>query len=134
MRTFSRDDWNAAQDAWKAGEFSDEWKAVRHQAALRGMIYPPEGTRFDSWGDDQPSQRAMLVRAIRESPTLLAAGVARSGTWGEVIRYVIARRDDWKEESEEKDRRAARHHLEERARSREGLMAVRDILQRVVDS
>ena len=64
MRTFSSTHWQAALDAWTAGDFSDEWRPYRHEAAMRGMIYPPEGTRFDSWDDPEPSQRALLARPL----------------------------------------------------------------------
>ncbi len=98
MRTFSRDQWNEAQALWDDGHFSDEWRNVRHAAAMRGILYPPAGDRFDSWEDDEPSQRAMLIRAIRETPTLLMAAIGRSHSWGEVVAYVIRRRDEWRDE------------------------------------
>ena len=98
MRTFSRDQWTEAQALWDDGHFSDEWKLFRHQAAMRGMLYPPAGTQFDSWEDDEPSQRAMLIRAIRETPTLLMAAINHSKSWGEVVAYVLRRRDEWRDE------------------------------------
>lgn len=98
MRTFSRDQWTEAQAMWDDGHFSEEWREVRHGAAMRGMLYPPAGDRYDSWEDDEPSQRAMLIRAIRETPKLLNAAIAHSRSWGEVIAYVLARRDEWRDE------------------------------------
>src|SRR5512146_1944784 len=94
--TFSRSHWEAALQAWQDGEFSDEWKPWRHEAAMRGMIYPPEGTKWDSWEDDEPSQRAMLIRAIRETPSLLHTAIARSRSWYDVIAYIVRERDDWR--------------------------------------
>ena len=41
MRTFSRADWDRAQEEWR--DFSDEWKEVRHRAAMRGILFPPSG-------------------------------------------------------------------------------------------
>lgn len=131
MRTFSRDDWNAAQEAWR--DFSDEWKPYRHQAAMRGMLYPPEGSRWDSWEDSEPSQRAMLIRAIRETPKLMVTAIARSRTWGEVIAYVIARRDDMREELDAKDRELARQKAAE-PRAVESVMSIKAIMQRIADS
>jgi hypothetical protein len=133
MRTFSRADWDAAQQAWTDGRFSDEWREVRHQAAMRGMIYPPVGTRSDSWDDDEPSQRAMLIRAIRETPALLSTAVSRSRTWGEVIEYVIKRRDDMRAELDERDRRIARERAAE-PKPREAVMSIKAIVQRIMDS
>ena len=98
MRTFSRDQWTEAQALWDDGHFSEEWKPYRHAAAMRGMLYPPAGDQFDSWEDDEPSQRAMLIRAIRETPSLLNAAIGHSKSWGEVVAYVLRRRDEWRDE------------------------------------
>jgi hypothetical protein len=131
MRTFSRDQWTEAQAAWDDGHFSDEWKAIRHQAAMRGILYPPDGDRFDSWEDDEPSQRAMLIRAIRETPSLLSAAVSRSKSWGEVIAYVIRRRDEWRDELNAKER--DREHRAEPERRSE-VLSIKAILNRIWDS
>jgi hypothetical protein len=132
MRSFSRSDWDASQAAWKDGEFSDEWKAVRHQAAMRGMIYPPEGTKWDSWEDDEPSQRAMLIRAIRESPSLLTVAVSRSRNWGEVVAYIIRRRDEWRDELNERERDAERRRDD--PSPRQSVQSIKAILNRIGDS
>lgn len=108
MRTYNRASWVEAQALWDEGGFSPEWRNVRHAAAMRGMLYPPEGTKFDSWEDDQPSQRAMLIRAIRETPKLLDAAIARGSSWGEVIAYLVRRRDEYREQGYLEDRATAR--------------------------
>jgi hypothetical protein len=127
-RTFSRGAWEEAQAAWKDGKFSDEWKPYRHQAAMRGMIYPPEGTRFDSWDDDEPSQRAILIRAIRETPDLLATAIERSRTWGNIVAILLRARDDWREEV----RRA--EPLRDGPDEREAVVALKAIIERIADS
>ncbi len=132
MRTFSRSDWETAQEAWL--DFSGEWREVRHQAAMRGMLYPPDGTRFDSWEDDSPSQRAMLIRAIRETPKLLAVAVSRSRTWGEVIKRLIGARDDWRAEMAEAERREARRRLDEEGPRRGPLVHVGPVARNIADS
>jgi len=93
VRTFSRADWIAAQQAWDDGEFSEEWRTIRHQAALNGILYPPRGGRFDCWDDERPSQRAMLIRAIRETPLLLEQSVTGSRSWSQVLDKLLAARD-----------------------------------------
>lgn len=128
MRTYNRVDWEAALAQWDAGKFSDEWKPYRHQAAMRGMIYPPEGTRYDQWDDDEPSQRAMLVRAIRETPTLLGVCIDRSRSWGEVVARLIRVRDDWREE--QRRRVAVRPDPD----PREATVSIRHILERIWNS
>jgi hypothetical protein len=133
MRTFSQEAWTEAQAAWSDGRFSDEWREVRHQAAMRGMIYPPEGTQWDSWDDDEPSQRAMLIRAIRETPKLLSVAISRSSSWGQVIEYVLKRRDDMRAELDDRDRDLARRKADE-PDQREASMALKAILNRIGDS
>jgi len=131
-RTFSREAWNEAQRLWTEGEFSDEWKAVRHQAAMRGFIYPPEGTRWDSWEDDAPSQRAMLIRAIRETPSLLSRCIAGSRSWADVIAKLIAERDELRDDGWRETRRA---ELEcDEPDPREATVSIRRILERIGNS
>lgn len=132
MRSFSRADWDAAQLAWL--DFSDEWREVRHQAAFRGMLYPPDGSRWDSWEDDEPSQRAMLIRAIRETPQLLSVAVSRSRSWFEVIAYVNGQRDEWREGVNERERDGERRRGEMQPTGREAAVSLKAILSRVGDS
>ena len=129
-RTFSREHWDAAQQAWRDGEFSGEWRQYRHQAAMRGMIYPPEGTRWDSWEDDEPSERAIIIRAIRETPVLTADAIGHSRSWAEVVARVVRRRDAWRVDLEE----ATRHHVDEQPTHRESVSALKSILQRIWNS
>lgn len=96
-RTFTRQQLEESRAAWDAaGPWSSEWKDVRHLAAISaGIIFPPDGTRWDSWGDGHPSQRAILVRAIRETPDALNVAIraARKPTWTAVIDLLLATRD-----------------------------------------
>lgn len=86
VRTFSREDWNAASAAWHEGEFdADTWATVRRAAADRGMLYPPAGTRHDDIDAPHPSQRAIVYRAIDSTPELLLEVIARSSTWSQVV-------------------------------------------------
>ena len=128
MKTYSRSDWDAAQEAWR--DFSPEWRAVRHQAAMRGILFPPNGTRWDSWEDDSPSQRAMLIRAIRESPSLLERCIARSRSWSEVIGKLTSARDDWRYEQAER----ARHIVREDPDHRQSMQSISAILQRIAEA
>jgi hypothetical protein len=134
-RTFSQADWQSALSQWNDGDFSDEWRPWRHRAAMRGMIYPPEGSKWDSWEDDQPSQRAMLIRAIRDTPRLLETAIDRSRSWGEVIRYVLAQRDEWREELNARARQVAfDKRSEQRAEHRGAVMSIAQIVERIRES
>jgi hypothetical protein len=97
-RTFKREDLDRARAEWEAGKFSDEWDSFRALAWRGGLIFPPDGTRWDSWEDDEPSQRAMLIRAIRETPELLEKSIIGAGSWGIVIGRLLKGRDDMREE------------------------------------
>ena len=131
-RTFSREHWTAAQQAWKDGKFSHEWRDFRHQAAMRGILYPPDGTRWDSWEDDDPSERAVLVRAIRETPELLRECIGRSRSWGEVIARLVRTRDRWRADLAEQEHR--RPSDEDRPSDREVVTSLRAIIGRIADS
>jgi hypothetical protein len=113
-RTFSRERWEESQRRWKEWEadsstqMRDEWKDWRHLAATEaGIIDPPEGGRFDSWVEDNPSQLAILTRAIREIPDLLRQAVLSPNvhSWSSVIAVLLRERDRLREEADERVRR-----------------------------
>lgn len=91
MRTFSRADLDKARALW--ADFSPEWEPYRKLAAAGGLIYPPSGTKWDSWDDNDPSQRALLIRAIRETPAATRTAIIGAPSWSVVIRQLIAARD-----------------------------------------
>lgn len=93
--TFDRETWQRAVAAWDAGRFGPEWADWRWLAARAGIIFPPIGSPDDSWADARPSQRAMLVRAIRETPRLLRWALSRPGirSWGDVLEHLLTGRD-----------------------------------------
>lgn len=128
-RTFSGTHWNAALAAWESGDFSDEWKDYRHEAAMRGMIYPPEGSKWDSWDDDNPSERAMLIRAIRETPDLLTRAIAERKSWAGVVAYVLRERDDWAAQGKRRER-VERDEPD----PREATVALKRIIERIRES
>lgn len=130
-RTYSREDWLTAQAAWEAGEFSAEWKDWRHWAATEGtIIFPPDGTKWDSWDDDSPSQRAMLIRAIRETPTMLRRALRGARSWAEVIERLLLDRDVLRTERAEDERQAAAgRQLDEPGRA-EAMASLGAILRR----
>lgn len=97
VRTFSRADLQAADQAWLDGEFDPAWARFRDAAARRGFIYPPSGSRHDSW-DESPGQRAILWRAIEETPELLARCIGRADSWHSVVEQLTRERDDWRRE------------------------------------
>jgi hypothetical protein len=134
MRTFTRSDLDAANAAWTAGEFSREWRDIRHKAAMGGLIYPPDGDKHDSWEDDSPSQRAILIRAVRETPKLLDRCVVGASSWYVVIDRLTKARDEWRDELNAKERAAERERRSWRQTNREAMTPVSDVLPVVAAS
>lgn len=90
-------EWQRADREWSSGGFSPEWEPWRVLARTEGTIlFPPEGGPFDSWEDDSPSQRAVLVRAMRETPELLRHSIRGARSWGQVIERLFLLRDRWR--------------------------------------
>ena len=132
-RTFSREQWEAAQAAWTAGGFGDEWREWRHLAAMTaGIVAPPTGDRWDSWGDDVPSERALIVRAIRETPEALRAAIGAPGvrSWSSVIAILIRGRDGTMDDVERRERA----WLAEKAPRRGAMTPLSETLGAVTDS
>lgn len=92
MRTFRWIDIEASRLAW--ADYAPKWRVYRDLAADRGMLYPPEGSRWDEVTDQWPSQRAILQRAIDDTPNTLRAAIAASRTWGEVVGLIISAQND----------------------------------------
>lgn len=132
MRTFTRATLDEANAAWADGEFSDEWKPYRHQAAMNGLVYPPSGSKWDAWDDDAPSQRAMLVRAIREAPKLLTTCIIGANSWETVIGRLLKARDDWRQRNAESAR--DEDWARDDADHQQAVMALGTILRRIDDS
>lgn len=74
-------------------DFGDEWDEWRELAERYGIPGVPKGTRWDSW-DEDPSQRSLIVRAMRETPDTLRWAISGSSTWYEVVKRVLG---EWRE-------------------------------------
>ncbi|HEY3414126.1 MAG TPA: hypothetical protein VGM51_13885, partial [Armatimonadota bacterium] len=96
-----------------------------------GIVYPPTGTSLDSWEADNPSQRAVLIRAIREQPGLLSTCFRGSKSWGDIIAKLLRRRDEIREEQ-----RAILvcQQVDEVPSHREAASSLQQIIQRIADS
>lgn len=137
MRTYSRAEWQAADRAWR--ELMPRpsqlalWKGIRQAAAVRGFIYPPIGTRWDSWADPEPSQFALIARETVDNPARLMAAIGVSVSWSQVIHRLLRQRDDVWEDTllREKDAGWAK---QAEPTHREAVETVATILRRVADS
>lgn len=137
MRTYSRSEWLAADAAWhelmpRPSQLA-LWAGIRKAAAARGFIYPPTGTRWDSWADDQPSQFALIARETVDNPSRLMAAITCSFSWAQVIHRLVRQRDDIWEDTELRERDAAWDRTLQPSHS-EAAMTVGQILRRMADS
>ena len=105
MKTYSRSVWDDAQRSWAEGDYGPEWREVRHQAAMRGILYPPSGSRWDGWDADEPSQRALVYRAIVDTPAALRVAISRSSSWSQVLGRLLDERDDAAQDAAWQERR-----------------------------
>jgi hypothetical protein len=96
------------------------------------MIYPPSGTNLDSWEDEEPSQRAILIRAIRETPKLLASAIDTSRNWHDVVAKIMRAHEDFRETAN----RAARQREWDRdeADPHEASVVLKRIIERIRES
>ena len=99
MKTYSRDTYTRARQAWRDGNFGREWWPVARLARDRGFIFPPDGTAHDDRDDEHPSQRAIVYRAIRDNPTRLATIVGRSRSWTQVVIGIISMESGLREDA-----------------------------------
>ena len=134
MKTFGRETWETAQAAWTAGGFSPEWRDLRHVMALNGAIFPPAGTALDSWDDDPPSQRAIIIRAIRDTPTLLRRCAIGCPSWSVLVVRLMRAVNEWREEAAASEAEATRRRRDERPTNRDSLMSLASIIRRIGDS
>lgn len=104
MRTFNRESFLEARQLWGSGHFDGRWEQYRQQAAERGFIYPPSGSRYDSWEDDEPSQRAVVWQAIVDTPLLLEQAIARSRSWSDVVAKLLYERQVMRDEMRLRER------------------------------
>lgn len=131
-RTFSRAAWDEAQALWAAGGFGAEWHDYRHEAAMRGMIYPPSVEGSEYWGDPAASQRALVYREIEDNPTRLHRAIAQGRSWGDVVAYCLRERDERAYESERAERYAASDP--DAPTHRDAVQALAAIVRRIGDS
>lgn len=124
-----------ARQAWIDADLCaqeiDEWKEWRHVAAMEGgIIVPPQGTRWDSWVEDDPSERAIICRAMREDPKLLLEAIRAPGpaSWSKVVALLYRewgeRRDD--SSREESWERRQRSYEPDRQEATESLRTIMD--------
>lgn len=130
MRTYDRDTFVRARAAWEEGEFGSAWSELRRLAWERGFPFPPAGTKWDDRDDPEPSQRAIIHRALVDRPRDTIATVARSRSWGQVVAGILQTEDRLREDADLVDREAE-YDRTERPTYREAVMSIAGILERI---
>ena len=131
MRTFSRADFEASREAWS--DYGPEWLFYRQLAADRGMIFPPSGSPLDSWEDPQPSQRAIIYRAIEDTPKALTEIIRSSHSWSQVVRKLMTDLERRRDDADLRERDAEWAKLDDPS-PQEATRRVSDILTRIRES
>lgn len=128
MRTYDAATYRSAREAWS--DFGPEWNEVRRLSWDRGYPYPPSGTRWDDRDDPEPSQRAIVYRALIDRPKDTVAIVARSHSWSQVVSGILQTEGRIREDAALLDRESDLER-EERPSHREAVMSIADILARI---
>lgn len=97
------------------------------------MIYPPFGTRWDSWEDEEPSQFALVARAHWDTPETLMEAIAASHSWGQVVGRLIRDLDGRRQEADLRERDDAWRRRDE-PDGRQALQNIAAIVSLIRDS
>lgn len=132
-RTYAKADFEAAREAWLEANLGTAWESFRRQAAERGMLYPPTGTRWDSWEDEHPTQLAIVARAVHNTPDLLTEAIAASSSWSGVVAFLLRRLGEWREDQRLRDRDTGWQRRDE-PDPREATKSLAEIIGRIRES
>lgn len=133
MRTFDKETYLAAKRAWDTGGFGPQWREVRAISWEYGYPYPPSGDPYDDRDDPEPSQRAIIWRALDYRPIGTIAIVRESRSWHEVVERIIAEEHRLKGEADHHDELASEERAS-RPTHRDAVSALAEILKRIDDS
>ena len=131
MRTYDRDTWHRANATWT--DFGPEWAEVRQIAASRGMLYAPSGSPDDDRDSDEPSQRAIIWRALEDNPGELRAILRTSSSWSQVVDRIFGLETRLRLTAGEDERDAA-FDRDQFPTHRESVMTLGQIIGRLEDS
>lgn len=133
QRTYGRDTYIAARDAWDSGSFGPEWDDVRRLSWERGFPFPPLGSGGDDPDTEDPSQRAVVWQWLDARPQEVREIVGRSRSWGEVIDRLIGMRKRLQADADLSDREAEWERAE-RPTYHEAVSSIATIVGRIADS
>lgn len=88
MRTYDRETYQRLVKAWEG--FGPEWTAARQACTNAGYPFPPSGSPEDERDDVEPSQRAIVWRALDFRPLRTLDTIRTSRSWSDVVRKIMA--------------------------------------------
>lgn len=130
MKTYDRDTYRRIQEAWRS--FGPKWQPVRLLVAELGYPFPPAGEATDD-REDNPSQRAIVWRALDFRPAETLAIIRRCRSWSAVIAAIVASEDNLHVDAALNEREAAWDRRDD-PNPIEATMTVRGILERIGQS
>ena len=133
MKTYDRAAFLKAKEAWESGNFGWQWSTIRQTAAHRGFIFPPAGSEHDDRDAAEPSQRAIIWRALEDNPRELVRIVSRCASWSEVVDRIIGMEDRLRAEAGLADR-DREWDAKAAPTERDDAMSLARILDRIGDS
>ncbi len=111
--TYSGSQMVAAERAWSSYP-PWTWDPWRELAKKADIIFPPSGSLADSCDVPQPSQRAIIVRAMCDTPDLLRwAILGAEPSWRSVVGRVFSGLDEMREQADVLDTADERRHFDE---------------------
>ncbi len=110
--TYSGSQMAAAERAWDS--YSGDWDQWHELVKEVGIIFPPSGYLGDSCDGPQPSQRAIIVRAMTDTPDLLRwAILGAEPSWRSIVARLFSGLDEMREQADVLDAADERRHFDE---------------------
>lgn len=130
MRTYSREEYLRSKEAW--ADFGPEWTQIRKLASA-WSIFPPAGTKHDDRDAENPSQRAIVYRALIDNPTELRRILVKSRSWSQVVDRIIGIEERLRSEADDNERDTEWDKADQPTH-RQAVMSLGAILERLEQS
>lgn len=130
MRTYTSTTYREATALWT--KFGPEWNWLRELSWARGFPYPPSGTKHDDREAPEPSQRAVIYRALVDQPAELRRIVLSSRSWSHVVDRIFGMEERLRREAGEVEADAAWEKRNDGPRQAVGTIG--NVFERVAES
>jgi len=131
VRTYDRETYQRMREAW--ADFGVEWTAARQACANAGYPFPPSGSRWDDRDDPEPSQRAIVYRALEYRPLHTLDTIRTSRSWSGVVKKILAEEDRLRDDATYRER-DAEWDKDGRPSGYEATVSIKRLLDRIGNS